>query len=69
MKKSPCYNNGQACPKRKGGCHSTCKDYKEWLAERNEQVEKIREAKHHERVMRDQAIRRTEKLKKGRWRK
>ena len=34
MKQSPCWNNGQDCPKRTThptNCHETCKEYKDWV--------------------------------------
>ena len=38
MKNSPCYNNGEGCPRRttNPNCHSTCKEYNDWVAERAE---------------------------------
>lgn len=38
---SPCYK----CPKRSTTCHSTCKDYDDWVAGENEKKEKIRASK------------------------
>jgi hypothetical protein len=36
MKNSPCYNNGEGCQKRtiNPNCHSTCKEYNDWVLER-----------------------------------
>ena len=37
MNNSPCWNNGKGCAKRRThptNCHSNCKEYKEWVAER-----------------------------------
>lgn len=28
--RSPCYQNGVHCPKRKFGCHATCEEYMNW---------------------------------------
>lgn len=35
MKQSPCWNNGQDCPKRTihPNCHENCKEYKDWVEE------------------------------------
>ena len=30
---NPCYNEGNDCPDRTLGCHSTCQKYLEWLEE------------------------------------
>lgn len=37
----PCYK----CRKRKVGCHSRCRDYKEWKDERKEESDNIRKEK------------------------
>ena len=37
MNNSPCWNNGKGCDKRTThpvNCHSTCKEYKEWVEQR-----------------------------------
>ena len=35
MKSSPCYNNGQPCPKRTihPNCHENCQEYNDWVTE------------------------------------
>ena len=32
---NPCYGHGYDCPRRKLGCHTTCKEHKDWLAEQD----------------------------------
>ena len=48
---NPCYNEGNGCPDRTVGCHSSCKKHLEWLEEHNKLLEK----KHDESAKRSDA--------------
>lgn len=36
IKECPCYKGGKDCAERYEYCHSTCKEYKDWRAEKDE---------------------------------
>lgn len=36
FRESPCYQDGKDCPLRTKDCHETCKEFKKWRAEKDE---------------------------------
>lgn len=52
------------CTKRHIGCHANCEDYKEDIARRKAEKEKIFKAKDHERDLNNQEYSRIEYAKK-----
>ncbi len=38
MSGSPCYKNGQDCPKRAPRCHGSCPDYMKYRAEKDAEL-------------------------------
>lgn len=45
---SPCWNNGDDCPRRYIGCRAECEAWHEWLAEHEAKKEKIRQNRNKE---------------------
>lgn len=48
MKHSPCWNNGDDCPRRHLGCREKCEEWAKWLAEHEAKKEKIRQNRSRE---------------------
>ena len=48
METKVCPCKGCVAPKRHSGCHVVCPEYKEWNDERQQELAKIRDAKHAE---------------------
>ena len=61
MIKNPCRN----CTKRVVGCHSTCKDYKDWKKEDQERKDIIYKNKNKERFYRSTATTKLHRKKRN----
>lgn len=40
MTKSPCFNDGNDCPRRHVGCRAECTEWQDWLAKHEQEREK-----------------------------